>query len=101
MPRGLIAVADDQAGAIDLSWTPDSDADLAGYYVYRRNTGTALPARRIAPQPTAPTAPAIAAPAFRDTQVERGHTYAYSVSAIDQTGNESAHSHEAVESLPD
>ena len=44
VPEGVAAVADGQARAIDLSWTPDTDADLAGYVVYRRDVtaGTAM-----------------------------------------------------------
>ncbi len=110
VPQGLVAVADAAAGAIDLSWTPDSDADLAGYYVYRRDVGTSLAAQRI-PQPTSSNSASsgaetakreapIATPAFHDAQAERGHTYAYSVSAIDQNGNESMRSPEVVETLP-
>jgi hypothetical protein len=95
VPGGLEGVADPVEGAIDLSWNPDSDKDLAGYYVYRREPGSSLPASRISP----PGAP-VPAPAFHDTKVERGHTYAYSVSAIDQSGNESARSPEVEENLP-
>ena len=40
VPAGLAAVAaagENGAGpGIDLSWQPDSEADLAGYFVYRR-----------------------------------------------------------------
>jgi fibronectin type 3 domain-containing protein len=39
-------------------------------------------------------------PAFRDTQVVAGKKYSYSVSAVDQRGNESARSEEAGESVP-
>ncbi len=99
VPRGLVAVADAAAGAIDLSWRPDSDPDLAGYYVYRRDVGTSLPAQRIPSAAASNGQAPIATPAFRDLKVERGHTYAYSISAIDQSGNESAHSSEVVESL--
>ncbi len=100
VPRGLVAVADAAAGAIDLSWRPDSEVDLAGYYVYRRDTGTSLPAQRIPAAAASNSQLPIATPAFRDTEVERGHTYAYSISAIDQSGNESPRSPEVVESLP-
>jgi hypothetical protein len=95
VPQNLAAVADAAAGAIDLSWTPDTEADLAGYVVYRRDLASGLPAQRISPPGATLTVPN-----FRDTEVERGHTYAYSVSAIDKTGNPSAHSREATEMLP-
>jgi fibronectin type 3 domain-containing protein len=39
-------------------------------------------------------------PAFRDVQVVSGKSYFYSVSAVDQRGNESARSEEASESVP-
>jgi hypothetical protein len=93
VPSGLQAVADAEAHAIDLSWQPDTEADLAGYMVYRREAGSSGPPARIstAAQP---------APSFRDTTVLPGHTYEYSVSAVDHDGNESARSAEIQESLP-
>jgi fibronectin type 3 domain-containing protein len=39
-------------------------------------------------------------PAFRDTHVEAGKTYQYAVTAVDERGNESAHSAEASETVP-
>jgi hypothetical protein len=96
VPKDLVAVADEQARAIDLSWTADTDADLAGYYVYRQTPvghGREAPVRVSGPAPL-PT------PAFHDSDVQPGLVYAYTVSAVDQTGNESAVSNEADESLP-
>jgi hypothetical protein len=93
VPTGLVAVADVDAGAVDLSWSPQADRDLAGYYVYRRDLGGPLPAQRI-------SAAVIASPAFRDTGAVRGHAYAYSISAIDESGNESARTPEVRETLP-
>jgi hypothetical protein len=95
VPQDLAAVADTTAGAIDLSWTPDSDAELAGYVVYRRDLESGLPAERISPPGTPLTIPN-----FRDTGVRRGHTYAYSVSAISKMGYQSDRSHETTETLP-
>jgi len=37
---------------------------------------------------------------FRDAEAQPGHTYAYSVSAIDQSNNESKPSPEVEETLP-
>ena len=91
-PRGLVAVADAAAGAIDLSWSPDSDSDLAAYRVYRRDAHGGLPAQRIASVGVETS--------YRDTGAQPEHTYAYSVSAVDQSGNESKHSPEVEETLP-
>ncbi len=96
VPTGLAAVATlGEAGAppaIDLSWQPDSDADLAGYIVYRRE-GDAAWLRLSSAQP-------VVGPAFHDAQVQAGHTYHYAVSAIDRGGHESTRSAEAEETVP-
>ncbi len=92
VPQGLVAVADAATGAIDLSWTPDSDSDLAGYRVYRRDVQGSLPAQRVASVGVETS--------FRDTAAQPEHAYAYSVSAVDQSGNESKRSPEVEETLP-
>jgi hypothetical protein len=92
VPQGLVAVADAAAGAIDLSWSPDSDSDLAAYHVYRRDVHGDLPAQRIASVGVETS--------YRDTGTQPDHTYAYSVSAVDQSGNESQQSPEVEETLP-
>lgn len=94
VPRDLAAVADAQAHAIDLSWVPDPEADLAGYFVYRRDLTAGGAAERISPaRPLVP-------PSFSDTTVVPGHRYAYAVSAVDRDGNQSAPSQEVEEELP-
>jgi hypothetical protein len=96
VPTGLAAVAttgENGAGnAIDLSWQPVTDADLAGYFVYRREGDGGW--QRISP--AGPLVP----PAFHDSQVQPGHSYRYAVSSINQGGNESARSAETEESVP-
>jgi hypothetical protein len=96
VPTGLAAVAtaaeNGTEGAIDLSWQPGTDADLAGYAVYRREGEAAW--TRIS------TARPLVGPAFHDTQIQPGHTYTYAVSAIDQGGHESARSAETQENVP-
>ncbi len=96
VPSGLDAVATDNENgaetAIDLSWQPDTEADLAGYVVYRAEGEGAW--QRISP------AQPVAAPGFHDTHVQSGHTYRYAVSAIDQGGHESARSAETQETVP-
>jgi fibronectin type 3 domain-containing protein len=72
-------------GFIEVAWSPVADKDLAGYNVYRSGKSGA-PARlneKLLP------AEAIQ---FRDSKVESGTRYEYSVSAVDQSGNESARS---------
>ena len=76
---------------IDLIWAPDTDADLAGYNIYRREIG----------EPTARlNTELVKAPAYRDSKLASGKKYYYSVSAVDERGNESAKSEEASESVP-
>ena len=95
VPVGLAAVAiigaDGSEPAIDLSWQPDTEADLAGYIVYRREGSGNW--ERISP------AQAVVGPAFRDARVQAGHSYIYAVSAIDEGGHESARSAEAMETI--
>jgi fibronectin type 3 domain-containing protein len=80
-----------QAPFIDLVWAPVTDADLAGYNVYRHEEGG--PAARI-------NAELLKTPAFRDSNVSSGKKYFYSVSAVDLRANESARSEEASERVP-
>ena len=99
VPRGLAAVATaGEAGAgpaIDLNWQPGTEADLAGYMVYRRETGAeGIAWKRISPAQPTPE------PEYHDANVEPGHTYLYAVSAVDQQGHESARSAPAEETVP-
>jgi hypothetical protein len=93
VPTGLQAVfsGPGQAPFVDLLWAPDTDADLAGYNVYRREEGA---------QPAKMNDGLVKTPAYRDKSVVPGKTYWYSVSAVDLRGNESAHSDEANEAVP-
>jgi hypothetical protein len=101
-PVGLVAVpafagADDAARkpAIDLSWEPDSEPDLAGYRVYRRELdGTTPEVWRVQ------GAELVTVPAYRDLSVGSGQRYAYRVTAVSGAGNESGPSEEAVETVP-
>ena len=88
-PTGLEAIpgSDPQhPAAIDLSWEPNAETDLAGYLVYRQPldaTGKATaPAVQLTPTPL-PT------PAFRDVTAEAGQSYSYQIVAVDQAGNRS------------
>ncbi len=93
VPAGLTVVEDAQAKALDLSWTPDSDTDIAGYVVYRRDVTAGGAMERLTPKTLVP-------PTWSDPTVIAGHRYAYAVSAVDQDGNESAKSAEVEEEMP-
>ena len=93
LPTGLQAVFSwvGQSPFIDLIWSPDTDADLAGYNLYRREENG---------EPAKVTSEPVKAPAYRDRNVQSGKQYFYSVSAVDVRGNESARSEEANERVP-
>ncbi len=98
VPLGLVAVAteaDPASGvqaSIDLSWQSNTEADLAGYQVFRREDQA--PWQRISgDQP-------VVGPAFHDAHVLPGHTYRYGVIAVDKAGHESERSEEASETVP-
>ena len=96
-PKGLAAVAtageNGSSPAIDLSWLPGAEADLAGYIVYRRESADAAWQRISPAQP-------VVGPGYHDPSVEPGHTYSYAVTAIDQNGHESALSAVASDTVP-
>jgi hypothetical protein len=99
VPAGLAAVGDAEARAVDLSWTPDTDADLAGYVVYRKDvTGGDVTAGGAMDRISGSAL--VVGPSFSDTKVVVGHRYAYAVSAVDADGNESARTGEVEEGLP-
>jgi hypothetical protein len=93
VPSGLQAVfsGPGQERFIDLIWTPVGDADLDGYNVYRHEGGGAA---------VKVNSELVKTPAYRDIRVEAGKSYFYSVSAVDQRGNESARSEESSERVP-
>ena len=85
-PTGLQAVYSSGApGTIDLTWAPNTDADLAGYNVYRGS-------QKI-------NAELVKTPTYRDAVTASGD-YTYAVSAVDLRGNESAKSAPASEKAP-
>ncbi len=100
-PKGLEAVAtagnNGSGPAIDLSWLPGTEPDLAGYIVYRREkdaSGALTERQRISP------AQLVIGPGYHDSNVQPGRTYIYSVTAIDQQGHESSRSAEASDTVP-
>jgi hypothetical protein len=83
-PQGLVATAVTPPGAppeVDLSWSMNTETDLAGYRVYRSEQQDT--------KGHIVTSDLLLAPAYRDTSVLPGHRYWYSVTAVDRAGNES------------
>ena len=76
-PTGLGAVP--ATNSIELGWERATDADLAGYRVYRALPGGDF--ERIAEIAETPS--------YSDRQIESGKQYRYAVSAFDKSGNES------------
>ncbi len=93
VPSGLQAVFSGvgQAPFVDLVWAPDTEADLAGYNIFRHEEGG---------QPVKINSDAVKTPSYRDPNIQSGKTYFYSVSAVDVRGNESTRSEEANEAVP-
>jgi hypothetical protein len=77
-PTGLTALY--TAAAVELVWTANSENDLAGYYVYRRENGE---------QPKKLNKELLRTPILRDVSVQPGHIYFYRVTAVDLSNNES------------
>ncbi len=77
-PKNLNAVAEN--GVVILLWAAPDDTDVAGYRIYRRETGSA---KRVSLAPEL-----VITLSYRDNQVAPGKTYEYSVTAVDSHGNE-------------
>jgi hypothetical protein len=86
VPQGLVAAvivgSPTNAPEVDLSWSSNVETDLAGYHVYRSEQQD-TPGQLVTPD-------LLLSPAYRDTSVQLGHRYWYSVTAVDRSGNESA-----------
>jgi fibronectin type 3 domain-containing protein len=86
VPQGLVAAvlsAEPNAPLeVAISWSINTETDLAGYRVYRSEQQD-MPGQLVTPD-------LLLSPAYRDTSVQAGHRYWYSVTAVDRSGNESA-----------
>jgi hypothetical protein len=98
VPTGLQAAysGEGQKPFIDLIWAPVTSADLAGYNVYRSETGGSGEGAAMVKV----NSELVKSPAYRDMAVESGKTYKYMVSAVDARGNESGRSEETSEAVP-
>ncbi len=89
VPAGLTLLA--EPGGLELRWSPSPEPDLALYRVYRAgSTGTPTPIAEV------PAGTAV----YLDTTATPGTAYRYTITAVDQLGNESAHSAPLLGNLP-
>jgi len=87
VPERLLALPSHipEKGFVDLLWAPNTEKDIAGYNVYRREANGEAARINSVPMPML---------SFQDTNVVAARTYFYSISAVDKHGNESARSPE-------
>jgi len=93
-PQNVVAAVlprDNDRRIVDLSWSINVEADLAGYHVYRSEK----PGERGQLLQTE----LLASPSYQDSAVQAGHRYWYTVTAVDRTGNESGSSDLALADL--
>ena len=91
-PTGVQAVyTPGEPGFVDLTWSPNNEEDVAGYFVFRQEPGA---------PPVKLNAEPVAAPAYRDGKVMAGKSYSYTVQAVDLRGNQSTASAPSSESIP-
>jgi uncharacterized protein len=83
-PKELTATK--KNGAVSLAWTPSPDADVSGYNVYRLDGGDTV---KVNPLPTKEAT-------YLDSNPGEKRYVSYFVTAVDNSGNESESSREAV-----
>jgi hypothetical protein len=88
-PADLRAIA--VTGAVELAWSPNAEADLAGYNVYRELLGE--DGRASGPRVKL-NATLLDISLYRDADARPAARYLYTATAVDRDGNESAPSNE-------
>lgn len=86
MPGGFAIAAPTEMERISLSWVSNSEADLAGYNLYRSESSTSTFARVNAN----PIPSGVGSTTYRDDGLKIASKYYYYVKAVDIAGNESA-----------
>ena len=84
-PRDLeavsVATTKETPASVELTWTVNTEPDLAGYNVYR-SENPEVPGQKL-------NSELLLVPTFRDISVVPGKSYSYRVGAVDQSGNQS------------
>jgi fibronectin type 3 domain-containing protein len=93
VPERVLPIVGHVAGGkfVDLLWAPNTEKDIFGYNVYRREEGG---------QPARVNSAPITVLSFQDMDVSAGHNYFYCISAVDLRGNESTRSAETTAVAP-
>lgn len=81
-PSGLVAAR--EGANVRVRWSPNTEPDVAGYIVYRAVAQSGGPSRI--------TSTLVSGTEYLDTQVPNAEQIWYEISAVDESGNESAHS---------
>ena len=88
-PQGLVVVLvprqGDTPAHLELSWAISPETDIAGYYVYRSEQEGAKGLRLTGEN----AQKLLLTSAFSDMNVQPGHRYFYTITAVDRAGNES------------
>jgi methionine-rich copper-binding protein CopC len=90
-PKGF-SVTSTSNNVIQLSWSTNTETDLAGYFVYRSIKGETAAASKL-------NSSAITATSYSDSATTIGKTYVYTVSAVDNDNHESSKSSEVQAAL--
>lgn len=94
-PPAIPSVAPDSTRGLSIFFAPNSEADIAGYNIYR-STDPNLPKASW----TKLNQSLLTRPSFLDEKVERGRKYYYYLTAVDHAGNVSLPSEVSSETMP-
>ncbi len=87
VPKGLVATPGKKGGEVLLTWTPNTERDLAGYKIYYSHDSTGFNGTEANEGPS--PIPVSAIDTFKVTGLIGGKTYRFAISAIDVSTNES------------
>jgi hypothetical protein len=93
-PTAVTATPTD--GGVEVTWTPTSSPNVAGFHVYRGPSSTGPFSRLTTTSPIPVTGPM----KYRDSTAQAGHSYYYTVTAVNATGGESAYAPAASVTVP-